>query len=607
LTAGPTKERLGWRGWLRAARATVSIALQADPRRAVLSGLLFGVAPLLAVLVALWLKELVNGAVAGQSGVVLRSAAILGSTTVVVTFAIWAGINVLIPLLENVGAFIDRRLIELTAATATLEHYERPEHADRLEILRQQRGQLIGSSAIFVQGLGAVIQAIGTLALLIHEDPQLLFLPVFGLPTLVATAWSVQHNQQAMDASAEGIRRARHLFELATSAGPAKEMRIFGLQSKVVARHRQTWRAVQSTQDRASVTGALANTGAWLLFALGYGLAILLVVRRAVQGRATPGDVVLVISLAATTNQLVAQTVGMVAGFAQSLRIAHRYVWLSDLHTASLRTDASRTAPAPDRLRSGIELRNLSFAYPGTDLPVLTGVELSLPAGSTVALVGDNGAGKTTLVKLLAGLYEPSGGQILVDGADLAGINRQAWRGRVTAAFQDYARLELVARQSVGVGRLDSLDDDSDVRAALERARALDVIDSLDSGLDTQLGKSFTDGTELSGGQWQKLALGRAMMRTDPLLLILDEPTASLDAETEHHLFEQYSAAASGAAARSGSITLLVSHRFSTVRMADLIVVISGGRVAQVGSHQELMKAGGTYQELYELQARGYR
>lgn len=234
-------------------------------------------------------------------------------------------------------------------------------------------------------------------------------------------------------------------------------------------------------------------------------------------------------------------------------------------------------------------------------------MHLSLLAGATIALVGDNGAGKTTLVKLLAGLYEPTEGQILIDGTDLTGIDRRAWRTRVTAALQDYARLELVARQSVGVGRLAELDDDPAVRSALGRARALDVIDSLDFGLDTQLGKSFTDGTELSGGQWQKLALGRAMMRPDPLLLILDEPTASLDAETEHHLFEQYSAAAAGAAARSGSITLLVSHRFSTVRMADLIVVISEGRVVQVGSHPELMGSAGPYKELYDLQARGYR
>jgi len=233
-------------------------------------------------------------------------------------------------------------------------------------------------------------------------------------------------------------------------------------------------------------------------------------------------------------------------------------------------------------------------------------VSVRLPAGAVVALVGDNGAGKTTLVKLLSGFATPESGQILVDGADMAAFDTARWQERCAAAFQDFAKLEFPVRESVGVGDLPRIDDLVAVGAAVERAGASSVVDSLPQGLETQLGTRWEDGVELSGGQWQKLALARGLMRTDPLLVVFDEPTAALDAHTEHALFERFAAAARTAKQRS-TVTLLVSHRFSTVGMADLIVVLDQGRVREVGSHQDLMARGGMYAELYELQSRGYR
>jgi ATP-binding cassette subfamily B protein len=194
-----------------------------------------------------------------------------------------------------------------------------------------------------------------------------------------------------------------------------------------------------------------------------------------------------------------------------------------------------------------------------------------------------------------------------VDGVDLRALPVDEWRSRMSAGFQDFARLELLARETVGVGSLPAIDDAGVVGAALDRAAAADVVQAMAQGLETQVGRSFEGGTELSGGQWQKLALGRAMMRERPLLLVLDEPTAALDADTEHALFERYAGAARAVAAESGGITVLVSHRFSTVRMADMIVVVGGGTVTEVGTHAELMAAAGVYAELYELQARAYR
>jgi ATP-binding cassette subfamily B protein len=222
------------------------------------------------------------------------------------------------------------------------------------------------------------------------------------------------------------------------------------------------------------------------------------------------------------------------------------------------------------------------------------------------ALVGENGAGKTTLVKLLAKLYEPTSGVIHVDGQPLARMHADEWRARLAGAFQDFFRFEFRVRHSVGLGDVPRIDDEPAVRTAVERAGAGDVVSRLGAGLDTQLGPTWPGGTDVSFGQWQKLALSRGFMRDRPLLLVLDEPTAALDAETEHALFERYAANVRGDH-DSGRITILVSHRFSTVRMADLIVVLDGARLIEVGTHDELMAKRGQYAELYSIQAAAYR
>jgi ATP-binding cassette subfamily B protein len=282
---------------------------------------------------------------------------------------------------------------------------------------------------------------------------------------------------------------------------------------------------------------------------------------------------------------------------------SQRLAWLED-YAAALTAEAD--LPVPERIERAIAFEDVSFAYPGTDRLVLQDVSLRLPAGAVVAVVGENGAGKSTLVKLLAKLYEPTSGRILVDDVDLARVPAEGWRRRLAGAFQDFFRFELRARQSVGLGDVPRVEDAAAVAAAVERAGAGDVVDHLVLGLDTQLGPTWPEGVEVSFGQWQKLALARGFMRDEPLVLVLDEPTAALDAETEHALFERYAAGVREAAV-GGRITILVSHRFSTVRMADLIVVLDGARVVEVGSHAELMARGGQYSELYDIQAAAYR
>ena len=350
------------------------------------------------------------------------------------------------------------------------------------------------------------------------------------------------------------------------------------------------------------------HTLAWAVFGAGYiGAAIF--VSAGLHG--TAAQVLLVLAAGSRLSAYIGATVGEI-GFLRGFWLdgSRRLAWLED-YAAAVAEHAN--VQVPQRLTSCIRFEQVCFSYPGSNRRALEDVNLELPAGSVVALVGENGAGKSTLVKLLCRMYQPDSGRILVDGLDLASMPAEAWRSRVAGAFQDFFRFEFRARHTVGLGDVPRLEDQPAVMAAVARAGANDVVDGLNAGLETQLGPTWPGGVDVSFGQWQKFALARGFMREQPLLLVLDEPTAALDAETEHALFERYAAAARGGrqpgAANNnadGRITLLVSHRFSTVRMADLIVVLDGASVIEVGSHEELVAKDGSYAELYAIQAAAY-
>jgi ATP-binding cassette subfamily B protein len=378
---------------------------------------------------------------------------------------------------------------------------------------------------------------------------------------------------------------------------------------KLAADRRAAWERWYVPIAGARWTSAYWHTLAWAVFGAAYVGAVVVV---AWGLGSDPGRVLLVLAAGARLSAYIGATVGEI-GFLRGIWMdgSIRLAWLED-YAASLVASADR--PVPARLVRGIRFEHVSFTYPGTSRRVLDDVSLEFPAGAVVALVGENGAGKTTLVKLLAKFYEPTEGRILVDDVELSRMAADEWRSKLAGAFQDFFRFELRARQTVGVGDVVRMDDEPAVVAAVDRAGALDVIERLKAGLDTQLGPTWPEGVEVSFGQWQKLALARGFMRDRPLLLVLDEPTAALDAETEHQLFEHYATAAKrreshapDASSDDGRITVLVSHRFSTVRMADLIVVLNGTRVAEVGTHDELIARRGQYAELYGIQAAAYR
>jgi ATP-binding cassette subfamily B protein len=576
----------------------------------------FGLALLSALpdaLVAYWFMLLGEGVLQGHRDLVATAAVALGVSAAATWFLRTVSTRVQRRFRDKVTIALESHVARLQASVPTIAHQERPDYLDRLSVLRNQVFVLDHLYMSLFSTCGWILRLGVTVALLASIHPALVLLAAFALPTALTSTWRPAVERAAQERGAPWGRLARHLFTTTTTATPGKEVRVLGIGERLAAERRRAWERWYGPVSAARRGSAAWHTLAWAVFGSAYVGAVVFVS----SGLQAPVDnVLLVLAAGSRLSAYIGATVGEI-GFLRGIWMdgSRRLAWLEDYAAAQV---ASADLPVPARLRQGIRFEHVSFAYPGTDRLVLEDVNLELPAGAVVAVVGENGAGKTTLMKLLAKLYEPSAGRIWIDGVELARMPADAWRTRLAGAFQDFFRFELQARHTVGVGDVPRLDDELAVKLAVERAGAGDVVGGLAAGLETQLGSTWPGGVEVSFGQWQKLALARGFMRDHPLLLVLDEPTAALDAETEHALFERYAAAARGgrrgsssgngiAGEDDGRITILVSHRFSTVRMADLIVVLDGARVAEFGTHEELMARGGSYAELYGIQAAAYR
>ena len=556
-------------------------------------------------LFALWLKLMADALLAGNQTLLYAMLA---------TMAVSATLTWLLRVVttrqtrqfrDRVTIVLETHVATLQASVSGLELQERQDYLDRLAVLRNQVFVLDHMYVSLLNTIGWIVRIVITVTLLMTIDPRLVLLVFFALPTVLSSAWRPGVERQVEEQFAQHNRLAEHLFATATSAAAAKEIRVTGIGRDLADRRRAEWQRWFAPVARARWGTAISHSVAWAIFGLGYVGAVVFVV---VGIHANVGSVLLILAAGARLSSYVGGAIGEI-GFLRGFWIdgSRRLAWLENYSASQV---ATTDAEIPDRLVAGIRLNHVSFAYPGADRLALDDITLHLPAGAVVAIVGENGAGKSTLVKLLAKMYEPTSGEILIDGEPLHRMRTEDWRNRLTGAFQDFFRFEFSAQHSVGLGDLPRLDDESAVDEAVARAGARDVVERLPEGLHSQLGPTWPGGQELSFGQWQKLALSRGYMRSDPLLIMLDEPTASLDAETEHELFERYVRAAhvdESASSRSGEITILVSHRFSTVRMADLIVVLDGSRLAEVGSHEQLMQRDGPYADLYRIQEAAYQ
>lgn len=565
---------------------------------------------------ALWFGKLIIDEVVRLSALSDGPATLSGwaSSGEITLLAIYVGaefaLAVLSDLLSRIGGLVDSLLSErLTmsssirlmehAATLDLEDFEDAEFQDKLERARRQssgRMPLLSQLMGQIQDVLTVVTFAGGLVVF---NPWLIVLLLVAL--IPAFLGEAHFNAQSYSLDFRRTPERRELDyvrQTAASVETAKEVKIFGLNAFLIDRFRvlsQSFYAAnrQIAQQRALWGAVFTSVGT-----VGYYLAYAWIIGSTLTGTLTIGDLTF---LAGSFRRLRTLLEGLLASFSST---AAQALYLDDLFgffevTPEIQSPASPW-PMPEPIRQGFVFEDVGFRYPGADRWAVRHLSFTLKAGETLALVGENGAGKTTLVKLLTRLYDPDEGRITLDGRDLRDYDLDALRGAMGVIFQDFVRYNLTAGDNIAVGRISARDDHARIERAASSSLADAVIDGLPQGYDQMIGKRFRNGVELSGGEWQKVAIARAYMR-DAQVLVLDEPTAALDARSEFEVFQRFKELSAGKTA------VLISHRFSSVRMADRILVLSGGRVEASGTHVELLAQKGRYAELFELQAAGYR
>ncbi|MEU6551306.1 ABC transporter ATP-binding protein [Streptomyces sp. NPDC046915] len=581
--------------------AMARLALRTDPVRtvgAVVMTLAISAHP---VLVALLIGRLTDTVVAGDADAALAWGMALAGAVASWLALLWYTFGLRTVLEERVRHAVEMDIAAMSMAPWSVAHHEDPEIAEELALVERDVNRLAQVVIFLLTLMGALGQLLFAVFVLADVHPALLLLPVLGLVPVRAGRRGDRWRQASLERATPEDNLARELYSVLCDAGHAQELSVLGAQEPMLARHRRLSDAAQDERERGAHRSFRAQADATVLFAAAYVAAVSVAVLAAVAGHAGIGEVLLTATLAAQVTGQVTMATDAVTQLVRARATADRYLRIAELASSS-----SKGGRAPGESGGGLALRDVTFTYRGAVSPALRGIDLDVPGGRTIAVVGENGAGKTTLAKLLCRLYAPTGGSITWHGVDLAELDPDAWRDGVSAAYQDFVRFETEAGQTVGLGDLPRLDDADAVRGALARADGQGLEQALPAGLRTPLGRSHPDGTELSTGQWQKLAVARSMMRRTPHLLVLDEPTASLDAETEYRLFRHYAEAARSVTADGRGVVVVITHRLGSVRFADRIVVMDRGRIVESGSHPELMAAGGRYAELYRAQADAY-
>jgi len=515
-----------------------------------------------------------------------------------------------VAMLGRVTTFFDTVLADKFTkhiSTSIMEHaskldltrYEDPLFYDKMERARVQGTDRV----MLVQMTGRLIQdAIGALSLaagIVFFSPLLLlFLIVCVVPAFLGETHFAFLGYSLNFEQTPARRQMDYLRILGGSRESAKELKLFGLGPFLVGRYKGLSDELHEQNVRLAKRKLLFGAFLTVLGTVGYYGAYAYVVYETVMGHLSIGQLTLL------AGAIAGASAGIQAVFTTFSGIADQALFMTDLVDFFAVEPTIQSKPgalvAPRPIRQGVEFRNVSFAYPGSRRQVLSGVNVRIEPHERIALVGENGQGKTTIVKLLTRLYDPTEGQILLDGVDLRDYNLDDLWKEIGVIFQDFVHYEMTAAENIGVGRIEEANNPFRIRAAAMKTFAEKVIQKLPKGYDQLLGKRFEGGVDLSGGEWQKIALARAYLR-DAQLIILDEPTAALDARAEHEVFQRFSELT------HGKMSLLISHRFSTVRMADRILVLQKGGIAEQGKHDQLLKDGGIYAEMFELQAANYR
>jgi ATP-binding cassette subfamily B protein len=613
----PGDPRVSWRERLQALRHLPRLLrmVWATEPRYVGGILLLRIARALVPLAVLWVGKLIVDEVVQATTVVsaggpiawVRLAQLLALELGIAL--VGEGLSRLSALLESLlgDLFANRTSVELMrhAATLDLEQFENAEIYDKLERARRQTVGRIGLFTLLLSTLQDLITLVTLGAALAVYVPWLLvLLAVAVLPSLLGETHFASLGYSLLYSWTPERRQLDYLRYIAASDVSAKELKLFGLSDFLVGRYdrlsREFYEANKSLAVRRSLVSSLLAAVGTLGYYGAYAVIIYLTVTgyRSPAGLFTIGVLTFLAGSFRSSRDLIQRVLLSLSQiFEQSLYLDDLFTFLA-IEPRIRPTEGARPVPSP--IREGFTFEGVGFKYPGAEHWAVRGLDFTLAPGERIALVGENGAGKTTLVKLLARLYDPTEGRILLDGVDLREYDLLSLRRNVGVIFQDFVRYDFLLRENIAVGNISRLEDQPGIEGAAGRSLADTVARRLQGGYAQMLGRRFEGGVDLSGGEWQKVALARAYMR-DAQLLILDEPTAALDARAEYQVFLRFSELT------KGRMAVLISHRFSTVRMADRILVLRGGELVEQGTHEELLALGGLYSELFQLQAAGYR